>query len=152
MIKLLILLLISVPCVADKSLFNPQPVPSEFVLYMPDLSKKFNDIIGGPNKCSLDNYRQMEQIIGEIYIWYHFQRSVDSLAMLNTMTSKLQAVEGEQQPAIVYSYDDALSDGDEVTQDQVVAQLNQWRLRECTFLGKGKKLWDSLRTSKSHDL
>ena len=69
------------------------------------------------------------------------------------MTSKLETIEGEQPGKIVYTAEDALSDGDEVTQDPSGHTTKSMaHLGECTFLGKGKKLWDSLRTSKSHDL
>lgn len=148
MYKLLILLLISVPCVADKSFFNPQPVNSEFVLYMPDLAKKFDEIITGPNKCSLESYRKMEQILNQIYIWYNFQKSIDSLSMLNSMTSRLEEVEGEQKGKIVYTVDDALGYDDEITEEQVIAQLNNWRSRECTLLNRGKVLWNKLLNVK----
>jgi hypothetical protein len=142
-VKLLILFLISISCMADKSFFNPQPTQSEFVLYMPDLSKKFDALANGPNKCSQETYRKLEQIITEVFIWYHFQNSVESLTMLNTMTSKLEVVEGEQPEKIVYTVEDALPE-DEITEEQVVEQLNLWRQRECTVMGKGKKLWNKI--------
>jgi hypothetical protein len=129
---------------ADKSFFNPQPVQSEFVLYLPDLVKQFDAIISGKDKCSQESYRKMERILSEIYIWYHFQNSIESLVMLNTLTSKLEEVEGLQPGKRIYEIDDALPDGDEVTQEQVIDQLNLWRQRECTVLGKGKTLWNKV--------
>ena len=140
------LLLIILPGIskADKSFFNPQPVQSEYVLYMPDLVKQFDAIISGKDKCSLENYRKMERILSEIYIWYHFQNSIDALVMLNSFTFKLAEVEGPQPDKRIYTIDDALPDGDEITQEQVVEQLNLWRKRECTIFGKGRTLWNKV--------
>jgi hypothetical protein len=86
----------------------------------------------------------MERILSEIYIWYHFQNSIDSLVMLNSLNFKLEEVEGPQPDKRIYTIDDALPDGDEITQEQVVDQLNLWRKRECTVLGKGKALWNKV--------
>jgi len=127
MSKLLILLILfSCTSYADKSLFNPKPTPSEFVLYMPDLEKNFMALINGSNKCSLESYRKMEDIIYEVYIWMHFQQSIKSLDMLNSMTGKLQ---------IDFSKDDEPSELD------VIQMLNAWRIRECTVKEK-KIIWD----------
>jgi hypothetical protein len=145
MYKLLILLLISVPCVADKSLLKHSPVESEFILYIPDLSNRFEQIISSKDKCSLESYRNMEKIINEVYVWVKFQKSVESIEMLNTLTEKLGTFGEQEKP--IYSPEDVLNnslpDLEDITQDAVLEQLNQWRIRECTYIGKGVHFYET---------
>jgi hypothetical protein len=132
MFKIVILLLIALPCFA-KSLLKSEPPQNEFVLYMPDLEKKFEDLLNSKDKCSLESYRKLEQIIVEFYIWMHFQKSLNAIRMLNTMTEKFHSKEGEKNK-VYYGLEDILNDKDEVTEERVFQELNSWRKRTCGSL------------------
>lgn len=130
--KLLLFILIIlqvVICKADNA-FYPRN-NSEFILYLPDIEKNFNEMVKSPNKCTPANYRKMEQTLEEAFVWYHFSRSVEKLAVINGIFKTLTIGELPDQNTRSYEQQMEFNGDFDPTIKEAIQELNLWYDREC---------------------